>query len=407
MDTGTKRSQRDYTLAFKLSVVDQVEKGELSYKEAQRRYGIQGRSTVLVWLRKHGRQDWSQGASIRSQRIRPMDEPTLPLTPEQRIKELEEQLALATQKAQFFEAVVDVLKNDYGVSVGKKATRQVVAQTQTLSVSRACQFMGISRQAYYKRNRVYRARADQDQQLITFVEKVRARQPCIGTRKLHSMMHEQREQQELHVGRDRLFAVLRESRQLVRRKRAYHKTTDSHHRFRRHPNLLKPSPEQIVATGPEQVWVADITYLPTRDGVAYLSLVTDVFSRKIVGYHVHESLHTNSVVQAFRMALKRRRSVQKLVHHSDRGAQYCSALYQEVHAKHGITCSMTDGYDCYQNALAERVNGILKTEFLIHRPADFAQATQMVREAVTIYNQERPHLSLKYKTPDAVHRALG
>ena len=120
MDTGTKRSQRDYTLAFKLSVVDQVEKGELSYKEAQRRYGIQGRSTVLVWLRKHGRQDWSQGASIRSQRIRPMDEPALPLTPEQRIKELEEQLALATQKAQFFEAVVDVLKNDYGVSVVKK-----------------------------------------------------------------------------------------------------------------------------------------------------------------------------------------------------------------------------------------------------------------------------------------------
>ena len=120
MDSGAKRSQRDYTLTFKLSVVDQVEKGELSYKEAQRRYGIQGRSTVLVWLRKHGRQDWSQGASIRSQRTRPMDEPTLRLTPEQRIKELEEQLALANQKAKFFEDVVDVLKNDYGVSVVKK-----------------------------------------------------------------------------------------------------------------------------------------------------------------------------------------------------------------------------------------------------------------------------------------------
>lgn len=120
MESGKRRSQRDYTLAFKLSVVDQVEKGELSYKEAQRRYGIQGRSTVLVWLRKHGRQDWSQGASIRSQRTRPMDEPTLPLTPEQRIKELEEQLALANQKAKFFEDVVDVLKNDYGVSVVKK-----------------------------------------------------------------------------------------------------------------------------------------------------------------------------------------------------------------------------------------------------------------------------------------------
>jgi transposase-like protein len=120
MDTGKRRSQRDYTLGFKLAVVDQVEKGELSYKEAQRRYGIQGRSTVLVWLRKHGRQDWSQGASIRTQRSRPMDEQSLPLTPEQRIKELEEKLALANQKAQFFEAVVDVLKNDYGVSIVKK-----------------------------------------------------------------------------------------------------------------------------------------------------------------------------------------------------------------------------------------------------------------------------------------------
>lgn len=120
MNSGKRRSQRDYSLTFKLSVVDQVEKGELSYKEAQERYGIQGRSTVLVWLRKHGRQDWSQGASIRTKRSRSMDEPDKPLTPEQRIKELEEQLAQANQKAQFFEAVVDVLKNDFGVSVVKK-----------------------------------------------------------------------------------------------------------------------------------------------------------------------------------------------------------------------------------------------------------------------------------------------
>ncbi|WP_352230944.1 helix-turn-helix domain-containing protein, partial [Metapseudomonas resinovorans] len=110
MAEGVRRSQRDYTLAFKLAVVDQVEKGEMSYKEAQARYGIQGRSTVLVWLRKHGRQDWSQGASIRTSRSISVSEPDLPLTPEQRIKELEKQLELANQKAQFFEAVVDVLK---------------------------------------------------------------------------------------------------------------------------------------------------------------------------------------------------------------------------------------------------------------------------------------------------------
>lgn len=119
MDQGVKRTQRDYSLTFKLAVVDQIEKGELTYKQAQARYGIQGRSTVLVWLRKHGRQDWSQGASIRPDRSETMTDPEN-LTPEQRIKELEQQLQVMSQKAQFFEAVVDVLKNDYGVSIVKK-----------------------------------------------------------------------------------------------------------------------------------------------------------------------------------------------------------------------------------------------------------------------------------------------
>ncbi len=119
MEQGVKRTQRDYSLTFKLAVVDQIEKGELTYKQAQDRYGIQGRSTVLVWLRKHGRQDWSQGASIRADRSQAMTDPK-DLTPEQRIKELEQQLQFMSQKAQFFEAVVDVLKKDYGVSIVKK-----------------------------------------------------------------------------------------------------------------------------------------------------------------------------------------------------------------------------------------------------------------------------------------------
>lgn len=119
MEQGVKRTQRDYSLTFKLAVVDQVEKGELTYKQAQQRYGIQGRSTVLVWLRKHGRQDWSQGASIRADRSQAVTDPK-DLTPEQRIKELEQQLQFTSQKAQFFEAVVDVLEKDYGVSIVKK-----------------------------------------------------------------------------------------------------------------------------------------------------------------------------------------------------------------------------------------------------------------------------------------------
>ncbi|WP_262405634.1 IS3 family transposase [Pseudomonas fluorescens] len=406
MEQGVKRTQRDYSLTFKLAVVDQVEKGELTCSQAQERYGIQGKSTILVWLRKHGRQDWSQGASIRADRSQTVTDPK-DLTPEQRIKELEQQLQVMSQKAQFFEAVVDVLKKDYGVSIGKKATRQVLSQRQVegLTIVRACRFLGISRQAYYKRNRAADQRRAQGEQVVQYVQRVRLRQPRIGTRKLHYLLGSQ-PAEHLKVGRDRLFEILAERRLLVLPKRAFHKTTHSYHRFYRHPNLLKPGPEQVTPMTPEHVWVADITYLPARSGPLYLSLVTDAYSRKIVGHHVHESLHAESVAQAFKQALRNRRRCQSLVHHSDRGIQYCSALYQSLHERHGVRCSMTDGYDCYQNALAERINGILKTELLLRSPENLKQARKMVDEAVQIYNTERPHMALKNKTPDAVHRAF-
>jgi len=265
--------------------------------------------------------------------------------------------------------------------------------------------MAISRQAYYQRNQRQDARQVGDQRVVEFVREQRIRQPRLGTRKLHYLLQQQ-PLQGLQVGRDRLFDILRNQRLLVMRRRSYHKTTQSHHRFHRHPNLLKAGPEQVVAKGPEQVWVADITYLPTTEGAAYLSLVTDAYSRKIVGYHVHAGLQTASVEQALRMAVKQRQTKGSLVHHSDRGIQYCSHAYQQLHARHGIRCSMTDGYDCYQNALAERVNGILKGELLLSQPHDLAQTRQMVKESVSVYNSERPHLALKYKTPDAVHQAF-
>lgn len=265
--------------------------------------------------------------------------------------------------------------------------------------------MGISRQAWYQSLQRERGRAMQAQSIIEQVTAIRLQQPRLGTRKLHYLLRQSPEP-ALHVGRDRLFDILRCSRLLVMPKRAYHKTTNSHHRFYRHPNLLKSGENQIIASQPEQVWVADITYLPLRKGTAYVSLVTDAWSRKIVGYHVHESLHTHHVVRAFKMALVNRRTCSPLVHHSDRGIQYCSTKYQELHERHGVICSMTDGYDCYQNALAERINGILKMEYLLVKPEDIVQARKMVRESVEIYNTQRPHLSLKYKTPDEVHQAF-
>lgn len=265
--------------------------------------------------------------------------------------------------------------------------------------------MGLSRQAYYQGQQRQVQRVRRDEEVVQLVRDRRLRQPRLGTRKLHHLLREPMQQAGIGMGRDALFDVLRNARLLVPVRRAYHKTTDSHHRFRRHPNLLKAGEHQVCATASEQVWVADITYLPTAQKFVYLSLVSDAYSRKIVGWHVHDSLQTEPVAQALKMALRTRQSDQRLVHHSDRGIQYCSSYYQRIHQHHGLQCSMTDGYDCYQNALAERINGILKGELLLQRPANLEQARRMVRESVQIYNAERPHLSLKMQTPDAVHRA--
>lgn len=265
--------------------------------------------------------------------------------------------------------------------------------------------MGISRQAHYQWQQRRALDEVKHERVLELVQAKRLRQPRLGTRKLHHLMGPTLSAEGLGIGRDALFDLLRWNRLLVPTRRAYHKTTDSHHRFRRHPNLLKAGPDQWQAVGSEQVWVADITYLPTQEKCAYLSLVTDAYSRKIVGYHVHNSLCTAEVSRALKMALKGRAGGGPLIHHSDRGIQYCSSEYQAIHRRNGVTCSMTDGYDCYQNALAERVNGILKNEFLLRRPANLDQARQMVRESIAIYNGERPHLALQLKTPNEVHRA--
>jgi putative transposase len=265
--------------------------------------------------------------------------------------------------------------------------------------------MAISRQAHYQWQHRRAQEAAKHERVLALVRFKRLHQPRLGTRKLHHLIAPALEAQGLGIGLDALFHLLRCARLLVPTKRAYHKTTDSHHRFRSHPNLLKAGPEQVRPEASEQVWVADITYLPTRERGAYLSLITNAYSRKIVGYHVHDSLYTAAVSQALKMALKERQGKRPLIHHSDRGIQYCAHEYQTIHQKHGLIYSMTDGYDCYQNALAERVNGILKQEFLLQQPDDLDQARRMVSQSIAIYNQERPHFSLQLKTPDEVHRA--
>jgi transposase InsO family protein len=182
----------------------------------------------------------------------------------------------------------------------------------------------------------------------------------------------------------------------------YTKTTDSTHWLRKYPNLIKDG----VFKKAEQLWVSDITYIKTKEGNSYLSLITDAVSRKIMGYNLSADLKTEGVIKALKMAIQNRSYQSPIVHHSDRGLQYCSYEYQAMLKKNNIRPSMTDGYDCYQNALAERMNGILKAEFLVDTYKDLEQAEKVIDQSVEIYNKKRPHLSLKMSTPASVHQKL-
>lgn len=232
------------------------------------------------------------------------------------------------------------------------------------------------------------------------VEKVRMRQPRIGTRKLYHML--QAELRELGIGRDRLFKIMKSNHLQIVPKRQYHITTDSHHRFRKHKNLI----EGMAIERPEQVWVSDITYIGNRQNPLYLALVTDAYSKKIMGFDVSKSLHASGAINALKKAIKHRRYAEtKLIHHSDRGLQYCCDDYQKLLAKSRIRCSMTESYDPYQNAIAERVNGILKQEFiqgiLIN---DQSLMQKLIKQSIAIYNHERPHWSCWMNTPETMHK---
>lgn len=258
---------------------------------------------------------------------------------------------------------------------------------------------GLDRQHYYRKVKRTRTRQTIASQVISLVDQIRITQPRIGTRKLYYMLYEQL--CTLKVGRDRFFEVLRANHLLIKPKRNYHITTFSHHRFRKHPNRIK----DIHINRPNQVWVSDITYIGKREKPCYLSLVTDAYSKKIVGYEVSNTMCTEITVKALKMAQKQRKSTESLIHHSDRGLQYCSDEFQYYLSKFKIDCSMTQHSDPYENAIAERVNGILKQEFMIDTyHLDLTLRKEIVAEAIRIYNNDRPHWSNHMLTPNQMHQ---
>lgn len=258
---------------------------------------------------------------------------------------------------------------------------------------------GINRQVYYRKINTFHKKQCIADQVVDLVGQERRVQPKLGTRKLYFIL--KNKLRDLKVGRDKFFDILRANHLLIIPKRSYHVTTHSYHRFRKHPNLIK----EMEITEPEKVWVSDITYIGKREKPCYLSLITDLYSKKIVGFDVSDSLATEGTVRALKMAQKNRIYKNKaLIHHADRGLQYCSDEYQFLLKKYDIECSMTQSSDPYENAIAERVNGILKQEFSIdNMHLDLPMMRKVITEVIYIYNNQRPHLSNYMLTPNQMH----
>jgi len=238
-----------------------------------------------------------------------------------------------------------------------------------------------------------------------YVRGIRSSQPRIGTRKLHSMLGSVFEENGIKMGRDKFFALLKENRLLVKPRRRKKITTDSNHVYRKYPNIVR----EYVPRGPEQIWASDITYVSTAQGFVYVSLVTDQYSKKIMGHHVHATLEAEGPLKALRMALKNRsHAASRLIHHSDRGIQYCCEEYIKLLECNNIQISMSSRGNPYENAVAERVNGIFKTEFYLDRYfRNINQVRQVVKEMVAVYNHNRPHTSCNYLTPEQAHHQHG
>lgn len=258
----------------------------------------------------------------------------------------------------------------------------------------------MSRQNYYAARRLRQRRQIDEKLILDLVHRERQTQPRIGARKLLHLLESELEEAGVYIGRDRFFELLAESDMLVAPKPKTPKTTNSRHSLPVFGNLLSGK----ILSGPNEAWVSDLTYIRTDEGFLYAALITDAYSRKIVGAHIGDSLEAEGCLKALDQALRQLPKGKHPIHHSDRGCQYCCHEYVEQLQARGLSISMTQVMHCYENAQAERVNGILKQEYELDRKfRKKAHARKSFEQAVWLYNHRRPHLSLNYRFPVEVH----
>lgn len=273
-----------------------------------------------------------------------------------------------------------------------------------LGLDLLCRLFGKSRQAFYDHANRNTNELLQKAVILDLVNLVRSRLPKTGGLKLMHILQDDFKAHNIRIGRDCFFRLLKENNLLVKSKKRFVKTTMSQHRFKKWPDLTTNL--QLIA--PQQVWVCDITYLSTQKGFVYLSLVTDAYSRKIIGYHLSQYLKASGCLIALNKAIDTLDRNAKVIHHSDRGIQYCCDEYVNTLQAHCIKISMTQNGSPYDNAIAERVNGILKTELGLDKLfIDYRQAVAFVNLAVDAYNRLRPHMSCENMTPNYAHLHNG
>jgi transposase InsO family protein len=275
-----------------------------------------------------------------------------------------------------------------------------------IGLAKLCGWFGVTRQAYYQNNWEGVSTTLEEELVIQQVKSIRSNHKRMGTRKLYEMLHPFMQDHAIKMGRDALFNVLSANHMLVRKRKRRIKTTNSYHWLRKYPNLIR----DFVPTGINQLWVSDITYWKLGDHPTYISFITDVYSHKIVGYQLADTMEAIESVKALQMALSAMgaESHLNLIHHSDRGIQYCSQAYIKLLKESRIQISMTENGDPLENAVAERVNGIIKDEYLDnYQVTAISEAKELLASVVNLYNNERPHMSISNFTPNQIHQTTN